>query len=66
MPGNLLRLFIPDSPENSKLGRVIGVVTLQTRTGVLLSGGWQGRWLLPESEDDKNEKEDAKSHRDAG
>ncbi len=61
-----LRLSSPASPETSKPGRVIGVMTLQTQASVLLAGGWQGRRLLPRSEDHKNEKEDAKSHRDAG
>ncbi len=61
-----LRLSIPDSLETSKPGKVIGTVTSQAQAGVLLAGGWQGRWLLPGSEDYKNEKEDAKSHRDAG
>jgi len=46
---DLLRLSILEPPETSKPGRVIGVVTLQA--GVLLTGGWQGRRLLPRSED---------------
>ncbi len=56
MPENLLRLSIPDSPETSKPRRVIGAVTLKRQTAVLLPGGWQGHWLLPESEDDKSKK----------
>jgi len=44
---------------------VIGAVTSQAKAGVLLAGGWQGRWLILGNEDNKNEKEGAKSHRDA-
>ncbi len=42
------------------------MVTSRVQAGGLLTDGWQGLQLLPGSEDYKNEKEGAKSHRDAG
>jgi len=48
---DLLRLSIPEPPETSELGRVIGVVTSQAQADALLTGGWQSRRLLPGSED---------------